>query len=102
MRRAAKPPQAEATAGEPFWSLAPDDVLAQLRSSRQGLTSADAEERLRRWGSNEVAPPPRFEVLREILRFAASPLALILFVACAASAAFGQVVSATMIALMLV
>ena len=68
----------------------------------EGLSSAEAAARLRRWGPNELAPPPRFEALRQIARQLANPLVLILLAASAVSAAFGQVISATVIALMII
>jgi Mg2+-importing ATPase len=67
-----------------------------------GLSSAEAAARLRRWGPNELAPPARFEALRQILRQLANPLVLILLAASVVSAVFGQVVSAVIIALMLI
>jgi P-type Mg2+ transporter len=57
---------------------------------------------LRRFGPNELAPPRRFEALRELAHFFANPLVLILLVASGVSAAFGQVPSSVVIALMLV
>src|SRR5436853_7595526 len=35
-------------------ALEPDDVLAELRSTKDGLTSADAAERLEQTGTNEL------------------------------------------------
>jgi len=67
-----------------------------------GLTSAEAAERLARYGPNELAPPRRFAALRELLRYLANPLVLVLLLASSVSAAFGQVVSSIVIALMLV
>ncbi len=49
-----------------------------------------------------MAPPRRFEALREIARYLANPLVLILLVASGVSAAFGQVVSSVIIAVMLI
>jgi len=67
-----------------------------------GLTTAEAEARLERFGPNELAPPRRFEAVREIARFLVSPLVLVLLLASAVSAAFGQVVSSVIIALMVI
>jgi Mg2+-importing ATPase len=66
-----------------------------------GLTSAEATARLLRWGPNELAPPRRFENLRQLAAWFASPLIVILFLASAASAAFGQLWSSAVIALMI-
>ena len=67
----------------------------------QGLTSADAGAGLKRWGPNELARPRRFEPLRQLLAWAGSPLIVILFLASVVSAAFGQLWSSAVIALMI-
>jgi Mg2+-importing ATPase len=65
-----------------------------------GLTSAEAAERLRRWGPNELVPASRFAVVRQIALWLASPLVIILLLASVVSAALGQLVSSAIIALM--
>ena len=85
---------------KPFWAAPADAVLADAGSTPAGLTSEEAGARLRRVGPNEPAPPRRFEALRELARFLLNPLVLILLVASAVSAAFGQVPSAVIIACM--
>jgi Mg2+-importing ATPase len=87
--------------GPPFWSRPLPEVFVDVDGSEAGLTAAEAAARLRRWGPNELAPPRRFEALREIARYLANPLVLILLVASVVSAAFGQLVSSLVIALML-
>ena len=67
----------------------------------EGLTSAEAAERLRRYGPNELAATGRFQAIRQIAGWLANPLIIILFLASAASAALGQVVSSIIIALMI-
>jgi len=86
----------------PFWATSIEQVLAGTAGTERGLSSAEAAARLRSWGPNELAPPRRFEALRELLRYLVNPLVLILLVASAASAALGQPVSAAIVALMLV
>jgi Mg2+-importing ATPase len=86
----------------PFWTLPVAQVLEEVAGSEAGLTSAEAGVRLKRWGPNELAPPRRFEAVREICRYLANPLVLILLLASGVSAAFGQVVSSAVIALMVV
>ena len=86
----------------PFWTLPAAEVLRELDSRPAGLGSAEAAARLERWGPNQLTPPRRFEALREIVRYLANPLVLILLLASGASAAFGQPVSSLVIALMLV
>ena len=65
-----------------------------------GLTTAEARDRLARWGPNEVVPPGRFGPLREILHFLANPLVLVLLAASTVSALLGQAFSAGVIAVM--
>ncbi len=74
---------------------------ADRQGNAQGLTSADAAARLSRFGPNELAPPRRFENLRELAAWLGSPLIIILFFASAVSAAFGQLWSSGVIALMI-
>ena len=84
------------------WALGIEQALAGAAGTERGLSAAEAAARLATQGPNELAPPPRFEALRELLRYFANPLVLILLVASVVSAAFGQVVSAVIIALMLI
>jgi P-type Mg2+ transporter len=84
------------------WALGIEQALAGAAGTERGLSSAEAAARLATRGPNELAPPPRFEALRELLRYLANPLVLILLVASVVSAAFGQVASAVIVALMLI
>ena len=84
------------------WAGSIEQALAATAATDRGLSSREAARRLATWGPNELAPPRRFEAVRELARYLANPLVLILLVASAVSAAFGQVVSALIIALMLV
>jgi Mg2+-importing ATPase len=68
----------------------------------EGLTSAEAAARLKQWGPNKLARSRRFETVRQITAWLASPLIIILLVASAASAVLGQLVSSIIIALMVV
>ncbi len=86
----------------PFWMLSAEQALKQAESRKGGLSSEEAAARLKRWGPNDLAPPRRFEALREIARTVANPLVVILLLACGISAAFGQVASSVIIALMVV
>jgi len=84
------------------WALGIEQALAGAAGTERGLSAAEAAARLATQGANELAPPPRFEALRELLRYFANPLVLILLVASVVSAAFGQVASAIIVALMLI
>ncbi len=87
---------------QPFWTLPVAQILKEVGGSDVGLSSAEAAARLRRWGPNELAPPRRFEAVREIVRYLANPLVLILLLASGVSAVFGQLVSSAVIALIVV
>ena len=68
-----------------YWSVDPADLLNQLASSGQGLTSADAEARLAVVGLNQLRehrPLTRTRVLLSQLR---SPLLLLLLFAAGAA-----------------
>jgi Mg2+-importing ATPase len=86
----------------PFWTLSAEQALKEVEGQEAGLSAAEAAARLRRWGPNELAPPRRFQALREIVRYVANPLVLILLVASGISAAVGQVASSVIVALMLI
>ena len=89
-----------AMASQPFWAAPAGVVLGDVGSSSAGLSAGEAGARLKRVGPNEPAPPRRFGALRELGAFVLNPLVLILLVASAVSAAFGQVVSSAIIACM--
>src|SRR5690348_6412512 len=67
-----------------------------------GLSSLEAERRLADVGPNAIAAEDRFRLLRAPLTFASNPLVIILLVASIVSGLFGEVVNATLIALMVV
>ena len=89
-------------AGPHPWAVELDQTLADAGSSVGGLSSSEAAARLAAHGPNEIAPPPRFAAVRQLLHQLANPLVLILLVATSVSAAFGQGVSAVVIVLMIV
>jgi Mg2+-importing ATPase len=66
----------------------------------QGLSSSEALQRLQTIGPNEPAPPPRRLGLAAVVAFLGNPMAVILLIACAVSAALGDVGNATLIVLM--
>src|SRR5499425_2959245 len=72
------------------------------QGTSEGLTSAEAAERLRRYGPNELALARRFETVRRIAGWLASPLIVILLLASVVSAVLGQAVSSVVIGLMVV
>ena len=63
---------------EQFWSLAPDDLMAQLGADPGGLTTAEAKRRLLHSGPNRLHTRKRTDVLTLLLAQFKSPLILIL------------------------
>jgi P-type Mg2+ transporter len=63
---------------EQFWSLAPNDLMAQLGADPGGLTTTDAKQRLIRFGPNRLHSHRRTDVLTLLLSQFKSPLILIL------------------------
>ena len=74
---------------------APDEASAVV-----GLTTAEAQARLRQFGANEIRTGDRFRLLRAALAFASNPLVIILLVASTVSGVLGEPLNATLIALM--
>jgi len=67
----------------PFWSYSPDPLSAMLKSGANGLSMADAAERLRRFGPNSLEEARILSGPRLLLRQFESPLVIILvFGAC--------------------
>ena len=70
------------------WHSEPvEEVLRELSSRREGLSSRQAEERLKRHGPNELQPPPGEGMLRRIIRQMADPMVLVLLAAAVLSLA---------------
>lgn len=68
------------------WSLPTDELLAALHSSPQGLTTADARDRLQRFGPNSFETRRQHTALRTLFNQFRSPLVLILIFAAVISA----------------
>jgi len=67
-----------------------------------GLSTQEAKSQLEKFGPNEQAPARRAAGLIQILLLFANPLVIILLIASAVSAFVGEIVNATIIALMVV
>lgn len=72
-------------------------LLAELETSRDGLSTMEAQRRFDTLGPNEPAPPRPHSKLFEFLRASANPLVVILLLAGAASALLGEVSNAAII-----
>ena len=66
---------------EGFWDSPLPGLLEALGTTPAGLTSDEAQRRLRLYGPNALAQESRFAVLIGFLRFFANPLVIILLVA---------------------
>ena len=64
-----------------FWSLPATELLAQLQTTPQGITGDEAEQRLRRYGSNILAPRKGSDSFVLLLTQFKSPITLILLFA---------------------
>jgi Mg2+-importing ATPase len=64
-----------------FWSISVAEMLQQLETVREGLTSVQARQRLVRYGPNRLKPQKRSDVWTLLLAQFKSPLILILFFA---------------------
>ncbi|HEX3107517.1 MAG TPA: HAD-IC family P-type ATPase, partial [Thermoanaerobaculia bacterium] len=73
-----------------FWDKPQAELLGLLRTTVTGLTSGEAEERLRLHGPNSLVREQRFAALLSFARFFANPLVIILIVASAISIALGD------------
>ncbi len=80
-----------------FWRLTQDDAFASLGSSPAGLSSAEAEARLVRFGPNTMQRRRRTDALSLLIRQFESPIILILVVATILSGVLGDVTDAVII-----
>ncbi len=80
-----------------YWALNSDDVLAHLRTQRSGLSSAEAAQRLKSVGRNELHERQALSRLRTLLNQLRSPLLLLLLFAAAISMFSGEWVDASIV-----
>jgi Mg2+-importing ATPase len=82
---------------EDYWSTDADVLVPRLRSSHDGLSAADAAERLREYGPNQVRERGRLTRPRVLLNQLRNPLLLVLVFAALASAMTGEWVDAVIV-----
>jgi Mg2+-importing ATPase len=58
-----------------FWGIPASELLAQLATSPQGLSEAEAKERLKCFGANLLKPKGRPDTLTLLLYISAAELA---------------------------
>ncbi len=80
-----------------YWSLAPEQLLSELHASKNGLQSADAEQRLKQYGLNTIRAQQQATALRLLLSQFKSPLVLILIFAAIVSGIVGEWVDASIV-----
>ncbi|GGA60329.1 magnesium-translocating P-type ATPase [Sphingomonas psychrolutea] len=86
----------------PFWTNTPDALLSSLQTDRNGLSRANASERLRQAGPNADAVSAGRNPIRAIIKRLVEPLSLILLAAGLVSVATGDVVGGSIIVAILV
>jgi Ca2+-transporting ATPase len=85
------------TAEREYYQREADDALKALKSGREGLTPAEAQKRLERYGANELAEQRGISPWALFLRQFKSFLIIILLVAVVLSAVLGEVADAVII-----
>ena len=78
-------------------TLPAQELLSRLNTSLLGLSSEEAEERLRIYGYNEIVKKKKRIVIVDFLSHFKSPLIIILLVAGLISGFFGEVVNTIII-----
>jgi Mg2+-importing ATPase len=81
----------------PFWSVPSLELLQQLQTTPQGLTSDDVQQRLLRYGSNLLKPKKKSDALTLLLAQFRSPIILILIFAAGLSLFLRNPIDATII-----
>ncbi|MEB3265698.1 MAG: cation-transporting P-type ATPase [Cyanobacteriota bacterium] len=66
---------------QPLWTLPEADLQAALQSPPGGLSAAEAERRLQRWGPNTLPPQPRTPLLQRLAEPLLHTMALLLWLA---------------------
>ncbi len=81
----------------PYWSQSPDSLLAALGSTPNGLSAADAMQRLKKSGPNVLKVREKVTAMGLFLNQFKSPIILILLFATGVSAALGEWVDALIV-----
>jgi Mg2+-importing ATPase len=80
-----------------YWSLTPEQLFSNLHASKNGLQTADAEQRLKQYGPNTIGAQQQATALRLLLRQFKSPLVIILIIAAIISGIVGEWVDAIIV-----
>ena len=87
----------QATPLKGFWDTPRPELLELLQATPAGLTSDEAQRRLRLHGPNSLVTESRFAALVSLLRFLINPLVIILLVASGISLVLGDSVGGLII-----
>ena len=99
--KAARPARLDPTFRTPdaaFWSLPSAEAFARVGSSPSGLSSREADLRLKRFGANVARPAARTGLLRRIIGRLTQPLVALLLIAGFVSGGVGDFASSAIIA----
>ena len=80
-----------------YWSLPPEQLLTALHTAPDGLSPAEAEQRLKQYGPNAIQAQAQATALRLLLSQFKSPLVLILIFAAIVSGFVGEWVDASIV-----
>jgi Mg2+-importing ATPase len=81
-----------------YWTHEAEDILRRLQSTADGLSSAEAVQRLREYGPNQLKDDQPLTRIGVMLRQLRSPLLLLLVFAAAASALSGEWLDSAIVA----
>ncbi|MEM5831119.1 MAG: cation-transporting P-type ATPase, partial [Candidatus Aenigmatarchaeota archaeon] len=66
---------------KPFWNKEPTEVLKELNTDNEGLTSVEAAQRIKIYGPNVLKPSKRLTTLSLFLSQFKSPIIILLILA---------------------
>jgi P-type Mg2+ transporter len=90
------------SAPDKFWTMSPEALLQHWSSSANGLSTTEAEARLRRYGSNTLQTGRDLSHLRVLFNQVKSPLLLLLVFGAVISAVSGEWIDAAIVLIILI
>lgn len=84
-------------AAKPWHTMSPEETLRQLGSTQEGLSQAEAQERLKKYGLNELRKERKASPVKMFLEQFADVLMVILLAAISLSIAIGELLDALVI-----
>ncbi|HSN58117.1 MAG TPA: cation-transporting P-type ATPase, partial [Clostridiaceae bacterium] len=85
-----------------YWNLPAQDLLAEVDSTPDGLSAAEASKRLQQSGPNALKPHRQYTVFRSFIAQFTSPLVLILIFAAAVSMVAGEWTDAVIVIIIVI